>query len=171
MWYLKQDYASIIKKAATLKPNDQTKPWLCYRIGRAYYNNSNFNLAEGWYKKAVELASANLDFINALGALYVQVDENEKAINTLENSLTQNPKQPEPLTNLGFVYAKQQQFDKAIFYYNKAISLDPDFEQALLNKAGVLNITGQKVASKQLLQRLLKLNPNNVMVKQLLQQM
>jgi tetratricopeptide (TPR) repeat protein len=69
------------------------------------------------------------------------------------------------------VYAKQQQFDKAIFYYNKAISLDPDFEQALLNKAGVLNITGQKAASKQLLQRLLKLNPNNVMVKQLLQQM
>ncbi|MFN3445530.1 MAG: tetratricopeptide repeat protein, partial [Bacteroidia bacterium] len=155
----------------TLKPNAQTKPWLCYRIGRAYYNNNNFNLAEGWYKKAVELASENLDFMNALGALYVQVDENEKAIKTLESSLSRNPKQPEPLTNLGFVYAKQQQFDKALLYYNKAIALDPDFEQALLNKAGVLNSTGQKVATKQLLQRLLKINPNNVMVKQLLQQM
>lgn len=171
LWYLKQDYASIIKKASSLKPNDQTKPWLCYRIGRAYYNNNNFNLAEGWYKKAVELASENLDFINALGALYVQVDENEKAITTLESSLSKNPKQPEPLTNLGFVYAKQQQFDKALGYYNRAIALDPDFEQALLNKAAVLNITGQKLATKQLLQRLLKLNPNNIMVKQLLQQM
>lgn len=168
LWYVKQDYASIIKAAATLKPAAENKPWLCYRIGRAYYNNNNMTLAEAWYKRSVELAADNLDFINALGALYVNTDEYEKALQVLNSSLLKNPKQSEPLTNIGFVYAKQQQFGKALEYYNKAIALDPDLEQALLNKAGVLNIMGRKQEAKQTLQRILKLNPENVMVKELL---
>jgi Flp pilus assembly protein TadD len=168
LWYVKQDYASIIRTAATLKPAGETKPWLCYRIGRAYFNNSNMALAEAWYKRAVELAPENLDFINSLGALYVNMDEHEKALQVLNNSLGKNPKQSEPLANIGFIYAKQQQFDKALEYYNKAIALDPDLEQALLNKAGVLNITGRRAVAKQLLQRLLRLDPQNAMVKELL---
>ena len=168
LWYVKKDYPSILKSAATLNPSQQTKPWLCYRIGRAYVNNNNLNLAEAWYKKAVELASENLDFLNALGALYVQQNNDEKAINILESSIAKNPKQAEPYTNLGFVYAKQQAYNKALGYYNKALALSPDFEQALLNKAGVLNATGQKDACKKVLQQIIKLNPNNLMVKQLL---
>lgn len=168
LWYVKGDYASIIKSAASLDLAAQTSAWLCYRVGRAYFNNNNFNLAEGWYKKAVELAPENLDFINALGTLYANLEQTEKAMQVLNNSLAKNPKQSEPLTNIGFLYAKQQQFDKALDYYDRALALDPDMEQTLLNKAAVLNIMGRKKEARTLLQRILKLNPANELVKGLL---
>lgn len=171
LWYLKQDNQQIIKKAASLKPAEQQKPWLCYRIGRAYVNNRNFGLAEAWYKKAVELAPENLDFINALGALYVEKDDIEKAEKLIRLSLQKNPKQSEALTNLGFLYAKQQQFERAITNYDKAIALDPDFEQALLNKAAVLIIINQQQAAKKLIIRVIQRNPNSLTAKQLLAQL
>lgn len=168
LWYVKGDYASIIKSAASIDIATQTNPWLCYRVGRAYFNNRNFNLAEGWYKKAVELAPENLDFINALGTLYANLEQTEKAMQVLNSSLAKNPKQSEPLTNLGFLCAKQQQYERALAYYDKALALDPDMEQALLNKAAVLNIMGQKKEAGILLQRILKRNPGNQLVKKLL---
>ena len=170
LWYLKQDNMQIIKRAATLKPNEQQKPWLCYRIGRAYVNNRNFGLAEVWYKRAVELAPDNLDFLNALGALYVETDDIKKAETTILLSLHKNPKQSEALTNLGFLHAKQQQFKEAIYNYDKAIALDPDFEQALLNKAAILIINNQKASAKNILTRVMQINPQNQMAKQLLLQ-
>ncbi|TAE80348.1 MAG: tetratricopeptide repeat protein [Bacteroidetes bacterium] len=171
LWYLKQDNAQIIKKAASLKPLELNKPWLCYRIGRAYFNNRNYSLAEVWYKRAVELAPENLDFLNALGALYVETDDVKKAETTILLSLQKNPKQSEALTNLGFLHAKQQQFKEAIYNYDKAIALDPDFEQALLNKAAILIINNQKATAKNILTRVMQINPRNPMAKQLLLQL
>lgn len=169
LWYVKGDYASVVRQAASIKLAEQTNAWLCYRVGRAYASNNNYNLAEGWYKKSVELAPQNLDFINALGTLYANLGQMEKAMQILTNSLNKNPKQSEPLTNIGFLYAKQQQYEQALNYYNRALALDPDLEQALLNKAAVLNITGKKVEARKLLQQILKRNPGNELVKGLLQ--
>ncbi len=166
--YIKQDYAAIRKLAAQIKPAEQNNGWLCYRVGRAYALNNAHELAKAWYKQAVNLAPNNLDFMNALGGELVELNEMEEANKVLMASLTRNPKQAEPLTNMGFMYAKQQQFNEALAYYNKALKLDPDYEQALLNKAAVCMATNNKKAAKELVQQVLKRNPNQTMANQLL---
>ena len=164
--YTKQDFAGVLKQAAALKPNTENSAWLCYRIGRSYFVNTNYNLAKAWYKRAVEIAANNLDFMNALGAAYIELNEFEKAQEVLDNSIAKNNKQPEPYSNLGYLYAKQMQFEAAINFYNKALALDPDFEQALVNKAAVLNVMGKKAEAQRLIQQVLKRNPNSVLAKQ-----
>lgn len=171
LWYLKEDFGAIVKKASSLNPEDQTKPWLCYRVGQAFKNTGNGASALIWYQRAITLAGNNLDFINALGALYVEMGDDANAKKVLESSLAKNPKQSAPWCNLGFMLARNGAHAEALTYYNKALALDPDFEQALFNKAAVLNLMGKKEETRRLLQRLLKLNPQNDMVKSLLQQL
>lgn len=171
LWYLKEDFGAIAKKAIALKAEEQNKPWLCYRIGQAFKNTGNATVAAVWLQRAITLAPENLDFINALGALYVETGDDARAKQLLENSLKKNPKQSEPWCNLGFMLARSGSHEAALGYYNKALALDPDFEQALFNKAAVLNMMGKNTETRQILLKLLKLNPQNDMVRSLLQQL
>ena len=69
---------------------------------------------------------------------------------------------------MGFAYLKQNNIASAKNYYNKALALNPDNEQALLNLAAVYNIENNKVESLKLLKRILVINPKNEEVKQLM---
>lgn len=51
-----------------------------------------------------------------------------------ENSLEQNPANPRAMTNLGYGYALQKDYKKAINYYNSAIKVDSSFYSAYLNR-------------------------------------
>ena len=57
----------------------------------------------------------------------------------------------------------------ALICYDKALALDPYFEQTLLNKAGLYNYLGKTGDAKKLLQEIIKHNPKNEQVKTLLQ--
>ncbi len=55
--------------------------------------------------------------------------------------------------------------------YDKALLLDPDNLQALLNKAGLLLLTGKKEESKQYIREVLKRDKTNVTAQTLLKQL
>lgn len=169
--YLKEDYNSILQLAKSMKADENTNPWTCYRIGQAYQNVGVLPPAADWYRRAVALASDNLDFINKLGAAQIEQEQIVEGMETLERSLKLNPKQSGALTNMGFAYLKRGDTRLAMQYYNQALALDPDFEQALLNKAGLYNYLGNRVEAKKVLEQIIKRNPGNVQVKQLLQQL
>lgn len=167
--FLKKDEPSIAELARTLEPSQINDPWTCYRIGQAYHDMQDMSLAGRWYSRAVELSGDNLDFMNKLGAVYIELDRLDEGMQVLQRSLEKNPKQSVALTNLGFAYLRQQNTQQAMSCYNRALSLDPDFEQALLNKAGLYNYLGQRAEARKLLQQILKRNPRNEQVKALLQ--
>jgi hypothetical protein len=169
--YLKQDYNTLMQLSRSVDMATARNPWTCYRIGQAYQNSGAFELAGKWYEKAVALAPENLDFINKRGALQISLDDNAAGIATLRESLKRNPKQSIPLTDMGFGYLKQGNTAMAMQCYNDALALDPDFEQALLNKAGLLNYLGKKEDARNLLRRIIRRNPQNAQVKQLLEQL
>ena len=170
-WYLRQDYTAILMQAKKMTASSCTNAWTCYRIGQAYQNTSVPQSAETWYKRAVELAPANLDFLNKLGSIQIELDNIPTGIATLTLSLQHNPKQATALTNIGFGYLKQGNTQKAMQCYNDALALNPDLEQALLNKAGLYNYLGQSLQAKQMLKEILKRNPQNKQVQQLLEQL
>ena len=171
LMYLRSDWNGITRMATSIKKEEETQPWTCYRIGQAYQNQGVLNQAMVWYNRAVVLAPSNLDFINKQGTTCIELNDLQKGISILEHSLLLNPKQPDAWTNLGFAYLKLGQSAKAIECYNKALLLDPDFEQALLNKAGWYHFMGKDVEAKKCLVQILKRNPSNAQVKQLLQQL
>ena len=72
------------------------------------------------------------------------------------------------LNNLGYVYALQGQFAEAMEHYQRAIALDPDYEQALLNIAALYLQEGKKTDARQILQRIIKINPENTKAAQIL---
>ncbi|MES2780377.1 MAG: tetratricopeptide repeat protein [Bacteroidota bacterium] len=170
-FYLRQDYTSIMQQSKNLDVNTCDNAWTCYRIGQAFQNTGVPQSAEGWYKRAVQLAPANLDFMNKLGSIQIELDNTAVGINTLASSLQRNPKQAVALTNIGFGYLKQGNAQLAMKYYDDALALNPDFEQALLNKAGLYNYLGNTGQAKTILKQILKRNPQNVQVKQLLEQL
>ncbi|MBL7892084.1 MAG: tetratricopeptide repeat protein, partial [Bacteroidia bacterium] len=56
----------------------------------------------------------------------------------------------------------------AEMYYNQALALDPDYEQAIMNKAGLYLSQKQTEKGKQLLQQFIKYHPKSAQVRALL---
>ncbi|MBC7383209.1 MAG: tetratricopeptide repeat protein [Bacteroidia bacterium] len=167
--YLKNNYEAIIKLAGEIDLKTQNDPWLCYRIGQAYQNLNMFDEADIAYKYAIQLAPDNLDFCNKRSTVYIQQHKFAEAINLLESNLKKQPEQEVAWVNLGFAYLNLQNKNKAMKCYNRALSLNPDFGQALMNRAALFNLLGQKQKAVIDLKHILLFEPDNTVVKKLLQ--
>ena len=69
---------------------------------------------------------------------------------------------------MGFLFVQAGNLQKGENLYDEAIALDPDYENALLNKASVLLLKENKPEAKKMLERVQKINPNNAEVNALL---
>ena len=70
-----------------------------------------------------------------------------------------------------YVYGLEKQFHKAKKNYQKALDIDPDYLQALINLAGIYYMEGNKKEAKRLLQRALKIEPNHRQVLMMLMEL
>ena len=160
-YFAREDYSSIVQLAQKQQPGQLADGWTAYRMGEAYYKLGDFPHALAFYQRATEQMPYGLDFQEKLGATYIQLQQLPQAIETLEWVLKENPKRPVALTNLGFAYALQGQFVKAEGLYGQAIGLDPDYEQALINKAALRLAQHDQEAARKLIRRVLNINPDN----------
>ena len=168
MYFLQNDFESIVNKASFINVNEQTNAWLCYRVGQAFLSKNDFVRAELFFEKAVSLSPQSIDFIDKLAQAKIMLNKLDEAIVLLNNNLKTNNKQEGSYVNLGFAYLKQNNINLAKNNYNKALALNPDNEQALLNLAAVYNIENNKTEALKLLKRILVINPKNEEVKQLM---
>jgi len=166
--YLQNQDDNIIAQSRFAKIADIKNPWMCYRIGQAFQNAGDAGTAEKWYSKAVELAPENLEFINKWAGAKIQLEKNEEAIAILVRLLSKNPKLVDAFVNKGFALLKLNRQGDAMACYSQALQLDCDNQQALLNRAGLLHLMGKDKEAKKDLKHLLKLNPQNEYVKDLL---
>jgi tetratricopeptide (TPR) repeat protein len=166
--YLQNQDEDIIAQSRFAKIADIKNPWMTYRVGQAFQNAGDAGTAENWYSKAVELAPENLEFINKWAGAKIQLEKNEEAIAVLDRLLSKNPKLVDAFVNKGFALLKLNRQGEAMACYNQALQLDCDNHQALLNRAGLLHLMGKDEEAKKDLKHLLKLNPQNKYVKDLL---
>lgn len=73
-----------------------------------------------------------------LGNAYFDADSPEKAINAYLGALSLSPDNPDVLTDLGVMYRRNKQFEKAIEVFDKAAQVDPTHVQSRFNKGVVL---------------------------------
>ena len=145
--FASEQYSAILEASKGRQPAQIEDAWTAYRIGEAHFKAQQYQKAEQFYRRAAGLLPYHLDFQEKLGAALVQNQNLEEAQEVLEWVLKENPKRPVALSNLGYTLVLQGQVKAAEAYYDQAIQLDPDYVQALLNKAAVrlLNKDYQRV--------------------------
>ncbi len=167
----KKDYKAITSNTVDIDTSIINDAWTAYRIAQAYYYENNNIHAIRFIEKAVKLQPLNLDFLDKEAVILMALKRNKEAREKLEFILDENPKRAETLCNRGFLYVLQGNLPMGENHYDKAIALDPDHEQALLNKAAVRMVYGKNEEAMLLIQRVLKINPDNLQAQQAFSQL
>lgn len=162
------------KQNTQLVLNNSTKKiedaWTIYRLGASFDAINELKKATKYYAQAVDLQQFNLDFVNKYGTSLVKINNFNKAKEVLEFLIKENDQHLSGLTNLGFVYLNLGLVSKAAEMYNKALNLNPDYLPALMNKVGLSMVKKDKQQAQKLLDKILKIDPENVKAKQLITQ-
>ncbi len=140
--------------------------WTAYRIGEAFYKNGHSEKALPYFQKATKAYPFHLDFLEKEGTALGRLGRWQEGKAVLERLIVENPERPIALTNLGLAYVVEGNIEKGEKLYDQAIGLDPDYEQALINKAAVCLLQKRRGEAIQLLQRVLKINPENKQAKE-----
>ncbi|MCB0663326.1 MAG: tetratricopeptide repeat protein, partial [Saprospiraceae bacterium] len=126
--------------------------------------------AIAYFEKAVAEMPFELDFQDKLGVAYLAANQLKKSEAVWNFILKEQPKRPLALTNLGYIKVIQGNLPAGEALYDRAIALDPDYIQALLNKAAVALQTNRQGEAVKLLQRILSIDPNHQQARQALNQ-
>jgi tetratricopeptide (TPR) repeat protein len=181
--FLKENYSEIIKIISSYdqdkllkqvfvkKSFDNADAWICYRIGEAYQTKADYSNAKKFYEKAYHLAPYYPDFLNKYASTCLNLNEVVKAQQLFEKLVKDFPNYATGYSNLGYLFLIQENISAALFNFEKALQLDPDYELALLNKASILMYQHKSKEAKDLLKQILVLNPNQEKAKQALEQL
>ena len=151
------------------KSIDNAHAWTSYRIGESYISLGGINEALKYYQRAYELAPFHPDFANKYATSLAQNKQVPEAVIVLNKAVSDYPKYAAAISNLGYLtLLKDGDTQKAMELYNRALDLDPDYDQAILNKAGLLLYNGKKEAAKILLLKYKKRKPENIKITELL---
>ncbi|OFZ53186.1 MAG: hypothetical protein A2328_04155 [Bdellovibrionales bacterium RIFOXYB2_FULL_36_6] len=136
-------------------------PYLNNSLGLVYLAKERYDLAENHFKKALELKKDYVDAKNNLGAAYLKLGKWTQAIECFEdvtkNLIYNNPEIP--FSNLGWAYFHQKRYEKADFYFNKSLQINPKFIVSIHGLASVYLETGSYLKAIDFLDRELKKDP------------
>lgn len=170
-FYLHQDFMSLVKFSQDYDPQKISNAWTAYRIGEANYQLRDFDRALAFYRRSVELKSADPEFRNKLGSTLVALKKVSEAKEVFQEIIQDHPKYAPALSNLGYVYFLDSDFGYAGSLYDQALALDPDYEQALMNKIALLIVQRKNQEAVKLAERVLKINPQNEKAKVVLREL
>lgn len=92
-------------------------------MGIGLMRHEKYQEAKEYFSKAIAEEPENYDAYMHLGNAYVNLGEMDNAVTSFTNALTARPESGETLFSLGNVYYLQDNYVKAIKYYNKAESV------------------------------------------------
>ena len=168
VYYLLQDYNKVVSYAASVKPDAITDAWAAYRVGEAYFKTQQPDKALAWYKRSTDIWKYSLDFQNKYGTCLIALNRLADAKGVFEFILNENPNYQLANTNLGYINMQLGNNTMAYNYLSKAIALDPDHEQSLINIAVYFHNTNQPDRARKSLEHLIKKHPQNQQAKAML---
>ncbi|MGA9461269.1 MAG: tetratricopeptide repeat protein [Terracidiphilus sp.] len=138
-------------------------------LGNVYRRQHSFEKAEDCFKRAIQIQPDDPEVSYSLGMLYAQQGRLDRAADYLQRALALRPAYPEALNNLGVLYVRGQQYAQAEDQFKTGIRLAPDFDQSYLNLARLYAIQNKSEKARQILDDLLRMQPNNSNAKQAIQ--
>lgn len=104
-----------------------------YQLGRYYHGQNRLAQAEAAYMQATALDARHVDAVNALGSLYAERGELERAVETMRKATEMAPDAAYIYNNLGYASYLLGRSDQAYAALYRALSLDSKLERAWTN--------------------------------------
>ena len=104
----------------------QLSPALVNKIGIAYHQMLEIDLARKHYERAIKLDSKYSEAINNLGTVFYAKRSFRRAISQYNKALKLSPYSASIYSNLGTAYFARKKYEQAAEAYDKAVKLDPD---------------------------------------------
>lgn len=133
-------------------------------LATAYFTSGQNDIALQELNRALELSPRRADVLGLRGLVLMQVGDSEAAGQSLRDALRVEPDNPSLQNNMGWVLCQKGEFDKAMVYFERALSnksyASPD--KALVN-AGLCRMRqGQTAQAEGFLRRALDSDPTNL---------
>lgn len=119
---------------------DDTCPSIHFRYGLLQYEKKEFSIALDEFEKALELDSANSSYLVWKGKALDDLGKREEAKIAIEEAISFNDNNADAWYTLGLVTSDSR---KAIAYFDKALSRNPEHGGALCSKAAELSNIGE----------------------------
>jgi tetratricopeptide (TPR) repeat protein len=110
---------------AEYKKAGNTAP-LLNKIGIAWHNLSELDLARKSYERAMKLDKTYAEPVNNVGTVYYAQKRYGTAVKRYRKAIQLDPTKASFWSNLGTAYYSQAKFEQMMLAYDKAIELDPD---------------------------------------------
>ena len=176
--FLKDDFKMVIHyvdfhgealDSLTHQSYSNSDAWTAYRIGQSYLNESDNLNGLKYLTRAVELAPFLPDFRIKLADLQLDHDDASSAEINYLFIIKENPNYTKAYVNYGYLLlSKKKDVRRAEDFYKKALALEPDNIQALINLGGSSLFRGDVSAAKAYLKKALQIDPKNQEVIKLL---
>ncbi len=111
---------------ASYKTASQSNPVVLNKIGIAWHNLGELNLARKSYEQASKVDKKYAEAINNVGTVYYAEKKYRTAINRYKRALELAPNKASFWSNLGTAYYSQGKYPLMMEAYDKAIAIDPD---------------------------------------------
>jgi tetratricopeptide (TPR) repeat protein len=151
------------QQALLLRPNYATA---LVNLGNVYRRQKAFAQAQDVLNQAIAIQPDDPEINYNLGMLYAQQGQMEQAADYLARAIQARPDYPEALNNLGVIFVRGQAYAKAEEQFKTCIRVAPNFDQSYLNLARLYAMRGDKQDARDVLQKLLAVEPQNAMAKQ-----
>lgn len=127
--------------------------------------------AEENFKKAISLNNNYGQALYNLAVVYDRQGKLAEAIKQFEKLQTSNPRDPSILFQLGLLYYRNNQKDNAFNAWRQAVVIFPDYSNARWYLSLVYEERGDLANALSQVEEIAKLNPDNELVKQRLEQL
>jgi tetratricopeptide (TPR) repeat protein len=103
---------------------------LYVNIGNIYANKGEYDIAETYYRKALDLKAQTLIANNNLGKIFMVKGNFDSAYYYMYKAYLMDTLSPEPMHTLGQMYARFEKLPEAIWWLEKVSSFAPNYMNA-----------------------------------------
>lgn len=128
-------------------------------IGMYFDAKKQYDVAEGHFRRAVELKPDDAEGYALLGKVLLEQDKDSDAKDVLKRSIKLNPKAPAPFYIIGSLWRRACHFRRAFSFFRRAYLLDSTSEATNVNYACGLTDTGQVREAIRILNAYLERHP------------
>ena len=138
-------------------------------LGNLYRRQGTLDQAEELLSRALGLEPENPEANYSLGMLYARQENLAQASQYLEKAVSLRSDYADALNNLGVLFVREQRYPEAEERFKTCIRVAQNFDQAYLNLARLYVLLKEKQKAREVLQALLKEQPQHKMAQQALE--
>ena len=137
-------------------------------LGNLYRHQKQFAEAEQLLTRAREFEPENPEVNYSLGMMYAQQNQIQNAEQSFDSALKLRPDYADALNNYGVLLVREQRYAEAEDKFRSCIRSNPNFDQGYVNLARLYALLNEKDKARQVLQSLLRLQPEHAVAQQML---